>query len=199
LRKAAGNVHYLEQGGPMIRHKLTTCLLFAIAVCWPAGSAAAAAQRGVSERGRARIAREVRHELAMLPYYTVFDHLAFEVNGATVTLLGQVTRPTLKSDAQNVVKGIEGVEAVTNKIEVLPLSPADDRIRRAVYHAIYGDVGLDRYALAAVPSIHILVKNGQVTLEGVVDRTADKDLANLRANGVSGVFSVTNHLTVQKP
>ena len=149
--------------------------------------------------GRAtdRLAREVRHELVMLPYYGVFDNLAFRVDGSTVTLLGQVTRPTLKSDAENVVKDIEGVERVDNQIQVLPLSPMDDGLRIATYRAIYGYPGLDRYALQAVPSIHIIVDNGKVTLEGVVATEADKDMAGLRANGVSGVFSVTNNLRVE--
>ena len=148
-------------------------------------------------KGADRIAREVRHELVMLPYYGVFDNLAFQVNGSTVTLLGQVTKPTLKSDAGNVVKAVEGVDRVENQIQVLPLSSMDDGIRMAEYRAIYGQAGLDRYALQAVPPIHIIVANGKVTLEGVVATQADKDLAGLRANGVSGVFSVTNNLRVE--
>src|SRR6267143_4673221 len=118
-------------------------------------------------KGYDRLVKEVRHELVMLPYYNVFDNLAFKVDGSTVTLLGQVTRPTLKSDAERVVKSIEGVERVVNNIEVLPLSPNDDRLRLAVYRAIYGDTTLNRYGLQAVPPIHIIVKNGQVSLEGV--------------------------------
>ena len=145
-----------------------------------------------------RVTREVRHELVMLPYYGVFDNLAYRVDGGTVTLLGQVTRPALKSDAGNVVKGIEGVDKVDNQILVLPLSSIDDRIRLAVYRAIYGHPGLDRYALQAVPPIHIIVDNGKVTLEGVVSTQGDKDLAKMRANGVSGVFSVVNNLRVEK-
>ena len=148
-------------------------------------------------KGMDRIAREVRHELVMLPYYGVFDNLAFQVNGSTVTLLGQVTRPTLKSDAGNVVKGIEGVERVDNQIQVLPLSSMDDGIRMAEYRAIYGQAGLDRYGLQAVPPIHIIVANGKVTLEGVVANESDKNMANVRANGVSGVFSVTNNLRTE--
>ena len=145
-----------------------------------------------------RIAREVRHELVMLPYYGVFDDLAFSVNGGTVTLLGAVTRPTLKSDAENVVKRIEGVTQVINKIEVLPLSPMDDQIRAAVYRAIYGDPALStRYGYRALPSIHIIVKNGHVTLEGVVANEADKNIANIKANGVPNVFSVENDLQVE--
>jgi hyperosmotically inducible periplasmic protein len=153
---------------------------------------------GQTERARKRIEREVRHELVMLPYYGVFDNLAFQVDGATLTLLGQVTRPALKSDAERVVMDIEGIERVVNKIEVLPLSPADDRIRLEVYRAVYGNSSLNRYALQAVPPIHMVVKNGHVTLEGVVSQVGDKDLANLQANGVSGVFSVTDNLVVEK-
>ncbi|HEY1216359.1 MAG TPA: BON domain-containing protein [Bryobacteraceae bacterium] len=134
----------------------------------------------------------------MLPYYGVFDNLAFKVDGATVTLLGQVTRPTLKSDAGNVVKNIEGVEKVINNIEVLPLSPNDDRIRMAEYRAIYGRPGLDQYALRAVPTIHIIVRNGHVTLVGAVMNQGDKDRAGIIANSVPGVFSVTNNLVVSK-
>ena len=148
-------------------------------------------------KGYDRFVKEIRHELVMLPYYGVFDNLAYSVNGYNVTLMGQVTRPTLKSDAERVVKDIEGVQSVTNNIEVLPLSPNDDRIRMAVYRAIYGDTALNRYALNAVPPIHIIVKNGQVILEGVVANEGDKNIANIRANGVSGVFGVTNHLQVE--
>ncbi len=147
--------------------------------------------------GQDRIVREVRHELVMLPYYGVFDNLAYRVDGSTVTLMGQVTRPPLKSDAENVVKGIEGVERVNNQIQVLPLSPMDDRIRMAEYRAIYSSAGLDRYAMQAVPPIHIIVNNGKVTLEGVVANEADKNMAGIRANGVSGVFSVNNNLRVE--
>lgn len=154
------------------------------------------AQQGA--RSQQRLEREVRHELVMLPYYGVFDNLAFKVEGSKVTLLGEVTRPTLKSDAGNVVKGIEGVEAVDNKIEVLPLSPNDDRIRMAVYRAIYGHASLNRYALQAVPPVHIIVKNGNVRLEGVVANEGDKNIAGIQAKGVSGAFSVTNNLRVEK-
>ena len=157
--------------------------------------AAAFAQSG-QRAGQDRIVKEVRHELVMLPYYGVFDNLAYRVDGNTVTLLGQVTRPTLKSDAENVVKRIEGVERVDNQIQVLPLSSVDDGIRLATYRAIYGHPGLDRYALQAVPPIHIIVANGNVTLDGVVDSQADKDLAAIRANTVPGVFKVTNNLQV---
>ena len=147
-----------------------------------------------ANRAQDRVTREVRHELVMLPYYGVFDNLTYRVDGGTVTLMGQVTRPTLKSDAGNVVKGVEGVERVDNKIQVLPLSSIDDGLRIAEYRAIYGHPGLDRYAMQSVPPIHIIVDNGKVTLEGVVANQGDKDMAGVRANTVSGVFSVTNNL-----
>lgn len=145
-----------------------------------------------------RIAHEVRHELVTLPYYGIFDDLAFRVQDGTITLLGAVTRPTLKSDAGNVVKRVEGVTQVVNNIEVLPLSPLDDQIRYAEYRAIYGDPSLStRYGFRALPSVHIIVKNGHVTLEGVVANQADKNLINIRANGVPNVFSVQNDLQVE--
>jgi len=142
------------------------------------------------------LVKEVRHQLLLLPYYSVFDNLLFKVESDKVTLLGQVVRPTLKSDAEGAVKGIEGVASVDNQIEVLPTSPMDDQVRRAVYRAIYGDTALSRYGMSALPSIHIIVKNGNVTLEGLADSDSDKNLANLRANGVPNVFSVINNLRV---
>jgi hyperosmotically inducible protein len=145
-----------------------------------------------------RIASQVRHQLLMLPYYGVFDDLAFRVDGPTVTLLGAVTRPTLKGDGERAVKRIEGVTKVINQIEVLPLSPIDDQIRLAEYRAIYGDPALStRYGYRALPSIHIIVKNGHVNLEGVVANKMDKDIVGIRANSVPGVFSVTNDLQVE--
>lgn len=151
-----------------------------------------------SDRVRSRLEREVRHELVMLPYYSVFDNLAFRVDEATgtVTLLGQVVRPTLKDDAERVVNSIEGVERVKNEVEVLPPSPEDDRIRIAAYQAIYGDPALNRYVHQAIPPIHIIVKNGQLTLEGAVASEADKNIAGIRVNSIPGVFSVTNNLRV---
>jgi hyperosmotically inducible protein len=153
----------------------------------------------LDQRGVNRITKEVRHELVTLPYYDVFDNLSFRVEPTgKVVLLGSVTRPTLKSSAEKVVKDIEGVESVENRIEVLPLSPNDDQIRRAVFRAIYGQTGLDRYGFQSVPSIHIIVANGNVSLEGVVNTEVDKNLAGIKANGVSGVFSVKNNLRVEK-
>ena len=162
------------------------------------GGLGAQEPRQPSGKGQIRLQKEVRHELVMLPLYDVFDNLAYKVEGGTVTLFGQVTRPTLKTDAERAVKGIEGVERVENRIEVLPVSGNDDQIRRAVYRAIYGTDGLDRYGLRAVPTIHIIVKNGHVFLEGAVANEGDKNLANIKANGVSGVFSVTNNLQVDR-
>jgi hyperosmotically inducible protein len=140
--------------------------------------------------------KEVRHRLIMLPWYSVFDNLAYKVEGDKVTLYGQVTRPSLKSDAEAEVKSLEGVSAVVNNIEVLPPSPMDDQLRRAIYRSIYGESGLSRYSIQAVPSIHIIVKGGNVALEGVVDSEADKNLANIRASQVPNVFSVKDNLTV---
>ena len=148
-------------------------------------------------RPQQRLEREVRHELVMLPYYGVFDNLAFRVEGDTVRLMGQVSRPTLKSDAENVVKDIEGVGKVINEIEVMPVSPNDDRIRIAAYRAIFSTQGLDRYAMQAVPPIHIIVKNGNISLEGVVATEMDRNLAGMKAQSVSGAFKVTNNLRVE--
>jgi hyperosmotically inducible protein len=145
-----------------------------------------------------RLVKEVRHELVMLPYLGVFDNLEYKVDGSTITLMGQVTLPTLKSEAENVVKKIEGVEKVDNQIEVLPLSPNDDRIRRAVYMAMVRSPQLYRYFMQVVAPIRIIVKNGNVTLEGVVANKGDYDVANITAHKVSGAFSVTNHLRVEK-
>lgn len=149
-----------------------------------------------SAKSEDRIIREVRHELLMLPYFGVYDYIAFKVDGATVTLIGQAVRPTLRSDAENAIKRIEGVEKVDNQIEVLPPSPTDDRLRTRLFRAIYQYPALQKYELGVQKPIRIIVKNGRATLEGVVDTEGDKNLAGLRANGVSGLFSVTNNLQV---
>ena len=140
--------------------------------------------------------KEVRHELVMVPWYSVFDILQYSVHGNEVTLVGAVVNPTVKTDAENAVKRIEGVEKVDDQIEVLPPSPMDDQIRRTEYRAIYSQGSLTRYALGSLQSIHIIVKGGHVTLEGYVDTEADKNAAGIYANGVTGVFSVINNLTV---
>lgn len=173
---------------------LFAILLTGIAIAQSGGQQSAGAQRMQD-----RITREVRHELVMLPQLTIFDNLQYKVNGNTVTLMGQVRNAVLKDEAQSAVKKIEGVDQVNNQIEILPTSGNDDRIRMAVAHALFGnDSPLFRYSMGALPPIHIIVKNGHVTLEGVVDNKSDKDLASLKANGVPGVFSVDNHLVVQK-
>ncbi len=166
-------------------------MLLAVSLCF-------AQNAQPSDRAVARIQKEVRHELLMLPYLGVFDNLAYKVDGYNVTLYGQVTRPTLKSDAENVVKKIEGVEKVDNQIEVLPPSPMDDQLRRRLYRAIYGFPSLQRYAMGVQQPIRIIVKGGNVTLEGVVDSEADKNTAGIRAKTVSGVFNVSNNLQVVK-
>ena len=179
---------------------LFVILLLAIPMLALANSPAAWPQEEKKQRSEAKyrekLAKEVRHQLVMLPWYSVFDSLEYKVKGDKVILSGQVTRPTLKSDAEAAVKSIEAVSSVVNNIEVLPLSPMDDQIRRAVYRGIYGDPGLSRYSIQAVPSVHIIVKNGNVTLEGVVDNEADKNLAYLRASAVPNIFSVKNNLVV---
>jgi len=154
----------------------------------------------LSNQGQSSLQREVRHELVMLPYYTVFDNLAYKVDpGGVVTLMGQVTRPTLKSDAENVVKRVEGVTRVVNNIEVLPPSPMDDQIRRQAYYTLFGQNStLFRYGWGAVPPIHIIVNNGKITLYGVVNNETDKNMASLRLNQIPNVFSVDNQLQVEK-
>jgi len=153
----------------------------------------------MQQGNESKLVQQVRHELLMLPYYSIFDDLGFRVNGSTVTLVGDVTRPTLKSDAEGVVKRIEGVTQVVNQVKVLPLSNMDWQVRRAVARAIYGDPQIGtRYGYQALPSIHIIVENGNVTLEGVVANQFDKNLINVRANSVPNVFKVTNNLQVEK-
>jgi hyperosmotically inducible periplasmic protein len=186
-----------------MRGNLQTAALSALVLCFAAGAADKSDKHHNDpfvngDPAESKIAKEVRHQLVMLPYFGVFDDLAFQLNGGTVTLLGAVTRPTLKSDAEHAVQRVDGVTQVINNIEVLPPSPMDDQIRRAAYRAIFGDPALsDRYGFRAVPSIHIIVKNGHITLEGVVANQADKNLAGIRANGIPNAFSVTNDLLVE--
>jgi hyperosmotically inducible protein len=149
-----------------------------------------------SPKAQARIVKEVRHQILMLHDFGVFDNIAFKLNGYDVILVGQVSRPLLKSEAERVVKKIEGVERVDNRIDVLPVSPNDDRLRRDVFNAIYRYGPLEHYGVGSNRPIHIIVNSGHVTLEGVVDREMDKNLAGIRANGVFGVFSVQNNLVV---
>jgi hyperosmotically inducible protein len=162
-------------------------------------AAPAAAQRSHEEFRRDRMQHEIFHELLTLPYYGIFDNLGFEIGQkGTVTLVGQVSRPSLKNDAERAAKSVEGVEQVINKIEVLPTSPNDDRLRLALYRAIYRHDSLERYGLGANPPIHIIVKNGHVTLEGSVSSQMDKQLAEMQARGVAGTFSIKNNLRIEK-
>ena len=156
-------------------------------------------KRTVSPQAQARIEREVRHELLMIPQYGVFDNLAYQVNGYDVTLTGSVTQPIIKASAERAVKSIEGVEKIDNKIVVLPVNTADNQIRLAVYRAIYGSSALERYALQSIPSIHLIVNTGTVTLEGAVATKGDADMATIRAKTVGGVFSVTSNLKIDTP
>ena len=168
-------------------------LLVVLSLALPLG---AFGQMETANPAQARLQKEVRHELLMLPWFGVFDNLEYQVNGGTVTLLGQVTRPTLKSDGENAIKHIEGVDQVVNKIDVLPPSPMDDRLRLVLFRTLYRDPVLEKYALGVQKPIRIIVKNGRVTLEGVVDSEMDKNVAGIRANGVPGIFAVTNNLQV---
>ncbi len=186
----------------MQRHKgvltilLTTVLLWAFGLSLPVSARALTA---IETRGtQTGLARQVRHRLLMLPYYGVFDNLEFQIVSVdTVVLSGQVTRPVLKSDAEQSIRKLEGVGRIVNDIEVLPLSPNDDRVRIAEYRRIFSMPGLSKYSEGAVPSIHIIVKNGNVFLAGVVSNKSDKNLAEMAANEVPGVFSVTNELAVE--
>jgi hyperosmotically inducible periplasmic protein len=170
-----------------------------------AGAITAAAQSGSANRiapqpeaaSQARLVQEVRHQLVLLPYYTVFDNLEYKVEGSTVTLMGQVTQPVTKDNAEKAVKGVEGVTRVINQIQVLPLSPMDWQIRRAEFRSIYSAPGFEKYADQAVPPIHIIVDSGHVALVGVVLNQMDKQIAYMRANSVPNVFSVTNNLRVE--
>ncbi|HXU09859.1 MAG TPA: BON domain-containing protein [Blastocatellia bacterium] len=169
-----------------MKTRLITAIAF-VALAVSAASAAAPA-RTMDDK--------IRKELVTLPYYGVFDNLAYKLDGDTVTLYGQVTRPTTRESAARRVSKIEGVDRVINNIEVLPVSGFDDQIRARAYRSIFRTGGLYRYAMGANPSIHIVVRNGNVTLEGVVSGRMDSQLAYMAARQVPGVFSVTNNLRV---
>jgi hyperosmotically inducible periplasmic protein len=173
----------------------TTGLAFAASVDQPSQQITNSANARLEQR----LSNEVRHELNMIPQFTVFDNLAYRVNGGTVTLFGQVRDAIVKDSAEARVKHLEGVERVDNQIEILPASFNDDRIRGRVARAVFNDPRLFNYGIQTVPPIHIIVKNGHVNLEGVVRTQAEKDDAFIRANGVSGVFSVENNLQVEQP
>jgi hyperosmotically inducible protein len=144
-----------------------------------------------------QLSREIRHQLIVLPYYSVFDYIAFTLDGNKITLTGYVLRPTLRTNAEAAVKSLEGVSSVKNLIEVLPKSPADDDSRRAVYRAIFEDSTLQRYAAQEVPLIHVILRNGEVTLEGAVLTEAEKNLASTRVSGVSGISTVKNNISIR--
>jgi hyperosmotically inducible periplasmic protein len=144
-----------------------------------------------------QLSREIRHQLFVLPYYSVFDYITFTLDGDKVTLNGYVLRLTLKTNAEAAVKSLEGVSSVKNLVEVLPKSPADDDSRRAVYRAVFEDSTLQRYAVPEVPVIHIVLKNGEVTLEGSVATEAEKNLASARASSVSGISTVRNNISIR--
>ncbi len=173
----------------------TLALTGALMVAAPGFATTTHAEMAASD---AALAKRVRHEVVMLPFITVFDNFSFHVENGKVTLLGQTIRPTLRSSAENVVKRLEGVTSVDNRIEVLPLSRFDDDVRLRVARAIFGSNMLFRYGLGANPSIRIIVKNGDVTLEGVVINDGDRNFANIAANAVFGVFSVKNNLRVDR-
>jgi hyperosmotically inducible protein len=184
--------------------KLTQILLVAVlALSSGTAALARAPQQPPSPRDTTKydawLTQEVHHQLALLPWYSVFDDLAFKVEGTKVILLGDVTslHASTKSDAENVVKKLEGVEAVDNQINILPPSPMDDQIRMAEFRSIYSFPALESYNVGALHSIHIIVNMGHVTLVGVVRNQGDKDMANIRANMVPNVFSVTNNLQVE--
>jgi len=146
-----------------------------------------------------QLASDIDAALLRLPYYDVFDSLGYQIGDhGTVVLTGQVRTPWLKSSAEKAVKRVAGVDTVVNNIEILPVNINDDRIRVAVYRSLFYDSTLDRYAMGANPSIRILVKNGQVTLEGFVGNEMDKTIAGMKARQVFGVFGVTNNLTIDK-
>jgi hyperosmotically inducible periplasmic protein len=159
----------------------------------PAGTKAANAEE------TSVLTREIRHQLLVLPFYSAFDHISFTLDGPVVVLSGQVVRPTLKADAEASVKSLEGVRSVANRIEVLPVSTGDDELRNAIYHAIYENAVLARYGVPSIPSIHIIVKNGNVALEGTVESVEHKNLAATRAVGVANVQEVKNNLVVVAP
>lgn len=162
-----------------------------------AGFSSISAAQQTAQAPNETLQREVQHNLRMLNYYTVFDNLEFGVEGNRVILEGQVTNPEVKSEAVAVVKKISGVSDVQDNIKVLPLSNDDDRIRRAAYRAIYGDPQLSKYGFQSVQSIHIIVDQGRITLEGNVESQADKNVAGIRANSVPGAFSSKNNLMVR--
>ncbi|HEX5707700.1 MAG TPA: BON domain-containing protein [Pyrinomonadaceae bacterium] len=180
-----------------LKRKMTAALA-ALAFVVGAGLASESETRAAQQTNRAQLEKKVRKELVTLPYFGVFDNLAYEVDGSTVTLHGQVVRPSTRKDAERRVARLAGVERVVNRIEVLPVSSFDDRIRVATYRAIARTGGMFRYFQGANPSVHIVVNRGHVSLEGVVSSEMDRRLAEIAARGVAGSFSVTNNLRAER-
>jgi hyperosmotically inducible protein len=173
--------------------------LFAVVLIGSAGLTFGAIEAGAAPTTKPlSISEQVHHELVTLPWYGAFDNLNYEVNGSEVTLRGQVIseHSVTKGDAERFVKSIPGVTKVVNNIEVLPPLPFDNQIRRAEYRTVFSFGDLGRYTLGAVPQVHIIVKGGHVTLEGVVMNQMDRNMAGIAANTVPGVFSVENNLQI---
>jgi hyperosmotically inducible periplasmic protein len=174
---------------------VASAALFATCVT-PAQTSAPRNPARPAENATTNLSREIHHQILALPFYSVFDSINFVLEGHKVTLTGQVLRRTLKEHAQAAVKSIEGVDTVVDQIEVLPVSPTDDDLRRAIYRALYEDPVLERYATETVPPVHIIVKNGHVTLEGTLESVSDKNLAGARAATVPNVAGIKNDLQV---
>src|SRR5919206_2043350 len=189
----------MKRGEVKMKAILNRVIALVAALVVAASVAAAAPADQLGERAAyEQLAKKVRKELVTLPWYGVFDNLAYEIDGSTVTLHGQVVQPSTRSDAERRVKRLAGVERVGNNIEGLPLSSFDDSIRVSAYRALFGwNSPLFRYGRGVNPSIHIVVNGGHVSLEGVVSNEGDRRLAYIKASSVPGVFSVTNNLQVE--
>jgi hyperosmotically inducible periplasmic protein len=196
-RRAFANLNYMPN---VLQWKLALIFAASFSLAAPClqaqHSAAAKPAKSEPKPEESVLSREIRHQILVLPYYSVFDYVSFSLDGDKVTLNGQVLRPTLRADAEAAIKSIEGVASVNNLIENLPRSATDDDIRRGVYRAMYEDSTLQRYGIPDVPAIHILVKNGQVTLEGAVGSEPEKTLAAARASSVAGISGVKNNLVI---
>lgn len=185
------NIISVNLGYAEAREKLNRLDASAEALANPLPSRDTAAEPSKTSKS---LEERVKTELSKLPYYGVFDYLAFQIDGDTVRLMGEASWPALKTDAERAARSVEGVEGVVNDIKVLPVSPNDDRIRLATYWAVYGNAALAPYRLNPQPPIRIIVENGSVTLKGVVRSEMDRRVAHVQANGVPGAFSVTNSL-----
>lgn len=183
---------------PRIRRIVTVLAAIAVVVVPLAAAEAATNARLSASQDKAVLSREIHHQLQVLPFYSVFDYISFSLKGNIVVLTGSVLRASLKTDAEQAVKSLEGVAAVQNQIQILPTSPADDELRRNIYRAIYEHPSLEHYAIQTLPPIRIIVNNGNVTLEGAVDSQGDKNTAGAKAGNVAGLRGVSNNLVVQE-